>query len=137
MDAGTAGVIAAIISAAASIAVAFITTRSRIGIPQSSTVNSSPAPASASGEPSFKNITERAKAKKKSAALRAIGWCLVALLYLMSVFLITFGVLGSVMVSQGAADPTNFRFALGFLFAGAFFACIGYWAQKRLNRHSD
>jgi ABC-type multidrug transport system fused ATPase/permease subunit len=117
MDPATASIIAAIISAAASVAVAVITTRARIG--PSPTVDS-PASASPAQRHSFRTF-------------RAVGWVLVGFLYLVAAAMILTGFAGYYSVHQGLSPAGDLKLATGILLFGVIFAAIGFWAQKRLR----
>jgi ABC-type multidrug transport system fused ATPase/permease subunit len=120
MDPATASIIAAIISAAASVAVAVITTRARIG--PSPTVDS---PASASPAQSAQRHSFR--------TFRAVGWVLVGFLYLVAAAMILTGFAGYYSVHQGLSPAGDLKLATGILLFGVIFAAIGFWAQKRLR----
>jgi len=82
-DTGTATIIAAVLSSGASIAVALITMRNRIGVPQTS---SEPRVATAA--------TESTSVRK----FRGLGWVLVVFLYLMSFNFFSSLLVGSVIL---------------------------------------
>jgi hypothetical protein len=132
MDAAIASIIVTIISAGASIAVALITTRARIGVPQ----------APAAGDPPI-SVPVAAKRLLAVKRFRKLGWGLVALLYLMGAYFIFNAALGFWVLIQEGWKTTRYgvfgtsMLMLGFSLAGPFFVWIGYWAKGRLKRRSS
>jgi hypothetical protein len=124
VDAATATVIAAIISAIASISVAIITSRSRIG------------PAQAIQDTSPDNpIPPIVSPQRKSFRLfRVIGQILVAVLYAMAVIIIVVGYIGHSGQNGSGSVVSDLVTGVINIVVAAFFAGVGFWAQKRLNR---
>jgi hypothetical protein len=125
MDSATATVIAAAISALASIAVAFITTRARIGVPALPLGDGPIIPESV---PHGRSV--------KRTAFRTVGWVLVGLLYLMAAGLLYLGFVDGprwlyYVEPHTAADITSISLTC---IAGVFFVVIAFWAQRRLQR---
>jgi hypothetical protein len=128
MDPATASIITTIIGAVASIAVAWITTRARIGAPPSA----APAPSDPGS-----SIPAPVSAKATSVRIfRAIGWALVGLLYLMGISIVSFMGIASIHDWYYASYPQPEDLPLGVVIAllGVVFILIGYWAQRRLMR---
>jgi hypothetical protein len=131
MDALTASLIVVGVGAAAFIAAAVLTARSRIGVLPAKTDPSSP----------WAGLPEAAK------QYRVFGWVLVALYYLAAVFCLLQGLnalrvvhhwaqweatFGSVLTAQAEiALYSKFWIALAIVLW-----VIGYWAQRRLRRRS-
>jgi hypothetical protein len=128
MDSGTATVIAAAIGALASIAVAFITTRAKIGAPTSPSADS-PTPESVQHK---RNI--------KRTAFRVAGWVLVVFLYLVAAGCLSAAVFMSGVYTfvdrslPGEADA--YGILSFFLLAPALFA-VARWARGRLRGRND
>jgi len=126
MDAPTASIIAAMISAVASVAVALITTRARINSPPTVRDPSMPAPTQA----------EQPAAVQR---FRVIGWALAGFLYLMGTVVMALGCYGLwwESIREGSLKRLpDLGVAAAFVVAGALFVYIGYWAQKRLRRRN-
>jgi hypothetical protein len=131
MDALTASLIVVGVGAAAFIAAAVLTARSRIGVLPAKTDPSSP----------WAGLPEAAK------QYRVFGWVLVALYYLAAVFCLLQGLnalrvvhhwaqweatFGSILTAQAEiALYSKFWIALAIVLW-----VIGYWAQRRLRRRS-
>ncbi len=136
MDALTASLIVVGIGAAAFIAAALLTARSRIGV----------LPARAAQDPSapfhpWAGLPEQAK------QCRVFGWIVVVLLYLAAVFCLLQGLnalrivhhWGQWEATFGSIPNAQAEIALysRFWIAMAVVLClIGYWAQRRLRRRS-
>jgi len=134
MDALTASLIVVAIGAAAFIAAALLTARSRIGVLPAQPVEVPPGSSQL-----WPGLSEAAK------QFRVFGWVLVVLLYLVAVFCLLQGLnalrivhhwdqwqasFGSVLTAQ--AEITLYA---EFWNAMAIALClIGYWAQRRLRR---
>jgi len=115
MDAGTASIGAAIISAVASIAVAWITTRSRIERP-------SPTP-----------LTAAPNLRDSSSFFRGFGWTLTVCLYAGSFCFALLGGLGlGITIRNG--DLTNLPPVTVFFVCAGFLSFVATWALKRLKR---
>jgi hypothetical protein len=115
MDTPTATIIAAFLSSGASIAVAWITTRNRIGVPQTSS------------EP---RVESTATQSTSVGIFRTLGWVLVGYLYFMSA--ICFGVvIESLFIHEEPYQSYSTGYA--FLFGAPMFF-IARWAHKRLRR---
>jgi hypothetical protein len=131
MDALTASLIVVGVGAAAFIAAAVLTARSRIGVLPAKTDPSSP----------WAGLPEAAK------QYRVFGWVLVALYYLAAVFCLLQGLnalrvvhhwaqweatFGSILTAQAEiALYSKFWIALAIVLW-----VIGYWAQRRLRRRA-
>jgi hypothetical protein len=136
MDTLTAGGIVVLVSAIASLVVAWITARARIGT----------LPAKTAGHSS--SLSDGPVDLPESAGqFRVLGWFLVLLLYLTAVFCVLQGlndlrvfrhwdqwqaVFGSQLADQ-AEIALYVRF---WLATGIALILIGYWAQRRLRRRS-
>ena len=131
MDALTASLIVVVIGAAALILAAWLTARARIGVLPAKTDPSSP----------WAGLPEAAK------QFRVFGWVLVALYYLAAVFCLLQGGNALRIVHHWAEWQATFGSVLNaqaeialysrFWIALAIVLCvIGYWAQRRLRRHS-
>ena len=136
MDALIASLIVFVIGAAAFIAAALITARSRIGV----------LPAKVAQDPS--NPSHPWTGPPESAMqFRVFGWVLVVLLYLAAVFCLLQGLndlrvvhhwaqweatFGSILTSR-AEIALYSRFWIATAIAFCF---IGYWAQRRLRRRT-
>ena len=131
MDALTASLIAVVIAAAALIAAASITARSRIGV----------LPAQRDASSPWAGLPEEAK------QFRVFGWVLVVLLYLAAVFCLLQGLNALRIVHHWAQWAATFGSILTaqaeialysrFWMATAVALClIGYWAQRRLRRRT-
>jgi hypothetical protein len=134
MDTLTAGGIVVLVSAIASLVVAWITARARIGM----------LPAKAEGHSS--SLSDGPVDLPESAGqFRVLAWFLVLLLYLAAVFCVLQGlndlrvfrhwaqwqaVFGSQLADQ-AEIALYVRF---WLATGIALILIGYWAQRRLRR---
>ena len=132
MDALTASLIVVAIGAAAFVAAALLTARSRIGV--------LPAKASTPSHP-WAGLPEQAR------QCRIFGWILVVLLYLAAVFCLLQGLNALRIVhhweewqaSFGSILTAQAEIALysKFWIATAIALClIAYWAQRRLRRRS-
>jgi len=121
MDPATASIIAAIISAVASVAVALITTRARIGVPS---------------RPQHDPVAIPATPPRSVQIFRALGWSLVGFLYLMGVFFI----FGNFLVHGPGIEfmipEIDWTVLLAIMF-GVFCILSGYWASKRLRRRGQ
>jgi hypothetical protein len=125
MDPATASIIAAVVSAIASIAVALITTRTRINIPVS--------PARPTGDILDKEFADaQTKPIGSVKIFRWLGWCLVVFLYFMGSALILFSV-------SFFFDPIRYgvegmsAILAGLLSLSAFCFMVGFWASRRLR----
>jgi hypothetical protein len=131
MDPATASIIAAIISAVASVAVAWITTRDRIG--------TLPAPSPQRPRTAGPSIPVPAEQPASVRTFRAIGWGLVSLLYLMGISIVSFAGLASIHDWYYASypQPADAPFVGIIPLLGMVFILIGYWAQRRLMRRGS
>jgi len=131
MDALTASLIVVAIGAAAFIAAAVLTARSRIGVLPAKPDPSSP----------WAGLPERAR------QFRVFGWILVVLFYLAAVFCLLQGGNALRIVHHWAAWQASFGNILTaqaeialysrFWIATALTLClIAYWAQRRLRRRA-
>jgi hypothetical protein len=134
MDALTASLVVAVVSAIAAIAVAFMTARDRIGV----------LPAIAARDPSNPSrvpVDLPESAKK----FRVLGWFLALLLYLAAVFCLLQGLNALRIVHHwdlweaafGSQLDDRTEIALYFRFwmaLGIALIVIAYWAQRRLRR---
>ena len=143
MDALIAGIIVALISAVAFIAVALITARARIGVLPAKAVRDSSNPPHDSSNPSHvqSDLSESAK------QFRVLGWVLVVILYLVATFCLLQGLNDLRIVFHweqweayfGSIFPDRAEIVLYFRFwiaAGIALIFIAYWAQRRLRRRS-
>src|ERR1044071_5098033 len=97
MDPATASIIAAVISAVASIAVAIITTRDRIGPSRSAgAAATTDGPAIPYGPARKPGIPRK--------AFRAVGWVLVVFLYIMGTAFLLLGSVGFFVVVTGGSS---------------------------------
>jgi hypothetical protein len=112
MDPRIATVVAATLGAAASIAVAIITTRSRMRAPESSTI---------------------VEAKNSFSVFRALGWGLVSILYLIGAFYLFISILTLFFDPMNPKPIASAQGAFDAILALPFIG-IGYWAQQRLRR---
>ncbi len=136
MDALTASLIVAAIAAAAFIAAAWLTARSRIGV-----LSAKPVEVPPGSSQLWPGLPERAK------QFRVFGWVFVVLLYLAAVFCLLQGMnalrivhhwaqweatFGSILNAQAEiALYSRFWIALAIALGLA-----GFWAQRRLRRRS-
>ena len=136
MDAPTASLIVVGIDAAAFIAAALLTARSRIGALPAQPVEVPPGSSHL-----WPGLPEAAK------QWRVFGWVLVVLLYLAAVFCLLQGLNALRIVHHWAQWEATFGSVLTaqaeialyskFWIALAIALClIGYWAQRRLRRRS-
>jgi hypothetical protein len=114
MDAATANIIAALIAAIASIAVAFITTRARIG---------------------HRQLHSPTEIRKSIKMFRALGWALVALLYLIALDFLVFGI-RDIWVFIEWHQLENIWLPGLFVMASIVLFFIGFLAQDRLRHHA-
>lgn len=136
MDALIAGIIVALISAVAFIAVALVTARARIGVLPARAVPDSSNPSHVQSD-----LSESAK------KFRVLGWVLVVLFYLVATFCLLQG-FNDLRIALhweqweayfGSIFPDRTEIVLYFRFwiaAGVTLIFIGYWAQRRLRRRS-
>ncbi len=134
MDALTASIIVALISATAFIVAAFITARGRIGVLPALAVRDA-------SNPSRVPIDLPESAKQ----FRVLGWFLVLLLYLAAAFCLLQGVndlrvvhhwdLWEAAFGSQLADRAEISHYSRFWMALAIaLIIVGYWAQRRLRR---
>ena len=121
MDPATATVLAALIGGLGSIAVAFITTRARIGAPA--------APLPLDDSPTHENVPHKRSVKR--AVFRGIGWTLVGFLYLVAAMFLLFGGTEMTQINIGTSDRAVFSVICIF---GLCCFAIAFWAQRRLWR---
>ena len=136
MNALTASLIVALVSAIALIAAAFVTARGRIGVlPPKATQAPSDASRPATDVP------------ESATQFRGMGWVLVVLLYLVAVFCVMQGLSALRIVrhwqqwqayfGSGLSDRAEIALYAKFWIATAIALClIGFWAQRRLRRRS-
>ena len=136
MNALTASLIVVAVGAAAFIAAAVLTARSRIGVLPAKPVEVPPGSSHL-----WPGLQEAAK------QCRVFGWILVVLLYLLAVFCLLQGgnalrivhhwqewqaSFGGILTAQAEiALYSRFWIAMAIVLC-----CIGYWAQRRLRRRS-
>jgi hypothetical protein len=136
VDALTASLIIAGIGAAAFIAAALVTARSRIGV-----LPAKPVEVPSGASHLWPGLPEPTK------QWRVFGWALVVLLYLVAVFCLLQGLNDLRIVHHWAqwdavfgsilSDPAEIALYSRFWIAMAIALClIGYWAQRRLRRRS-
>jgi hypothetical protein len=129
MDPAIATIVAAVISAMASVAVAIITTSNRAsdhptpGPDPRQPIDSPPPP-------------ERRKRHISRRVLRTIGWALVCLIYGMAAFtaIICFGATSAIL--NGQATPEAPSIAVVTLIAGFVFAAMAFWGQRRVAKYN-
>ena len=121
MDAATGSIIAAIICAVTSIAVAMITTLTRIAKPSSS-----------HAFPTTPSTSIPAPDRSSFRKFRVAGWILLVIIYLMTAITVSFGVLLLALSPTSAATPPG----LFFCAVGVLLATVGIWSQRRLRRAS-
>ena len=112
LDPAIGNIITAIIGLISAVSVALITTRARIATPTATNETGGTA----------------ARSEASVKVYRQLGWGLAGFLYISAVILIGFGVFNLIQQRAGAVAS--------LLYAAAF-AGVGYWAQRRLEEHSD
>jgi hypothetical protein len=136
MNALIASVLVAFVSAVASIIVALITARSRIGVLPAKSVRDSSSPSDI-----------QLDFKESEAISRVWGWLVVLSLYLVAVFCLLQGLndvrisrhwdqwataFGSLIAERAEID----LYAKFWLTTAVALIIIGYWGQRRLRRRS-
>jgi hypothetical protein len=118
IDQATATIIVGVIGAITSVAVALITTRSRIDVPRPTSINE----------------IQGGVYSRQSRSLRVLGWAFVVLLYVIStVCYLIFIFFSSIAYSlAGLAGVVMYVLPSGLL--GLLFLAIARWGQKRLKR---
>jgi hypothetical protein len=133
MDAPTASVLAAVITAAASIAVALITSRRRIDVlpPVSRKEVRTPANTPSTNQDRAAPASDLTSENK---AFRFIGWVLMIFVFLLAALFIVVSVAGFHEFYLHPASSSNFWLASSLVLFGVFLIWIGIGGSRRLRR---
>jgi hypothetical protein len=143
MDTGIAAIIASIVTAAASIAVALITTRARIDVVpekpvQSTPPNADPPDRYAPYIPIPIEPPRPVDAKRSSVQIyRAIGWFLVGVLYFTASFFLIVAIYAICYAILNGEFAANFAMASVLTLISLCPYFIARWARKRLKRSTS